>query len=137
MTLDPFAMIADVVNARQEPWRQHAACRGLPPAWFFGESSTDVALARAVCADCPVRQQCLDAACDNHEQFGVFGGLTVKERRRVSKGLPAHMRRQPIKHGTHGGYSSHLRRREVACEACRAAHAAYRHERRHGTEDVA
>jgi WhiB family redox-sensing transcriptional regulator len=70
-------------------WQAHAACRGemghdfYPPA--NGERRPERRLresrAKAVCARCPVRAECLDMAVANGERYGVWGGLTDAERR--------------------------------------------------------
>jgi hypothetical protein len=114
MTLDPFAMIADVVNARQEPWRQHAACRGLPVAWFYPEQGQSPdPRAFDACRRCSVRDECW--ADGRGEDYGVWAGQPRKARERT---------RPAINHGTNGGYGAHLRRGETACDDCKRAHAA-------------
>lgn len=64
-----------------EDWRDYASCQGLDADLFFpGQGDVDTArAAKAVCATCPVTEQCLAIA---DPEFGIFGGLTVKERRR-------------------------------------------------------
>lgn len=60
-------------------WEEQAACRNSPAdLWFpeLGDTGTD---AKRVCRRCPVRQECLDAHL--FEKFGVYGGMTEKERR--------------------------------------------------------
>ena len=69
-------------------WFPRAACRGLDPDLFFlgqwGNPET-VKEAKRVCAGCEVRRECLDYALDNCERFGVFGGTTPKQRRRMRR----------------------------------------------------
>jgi WhiB family redox-sensing transcriptional regulator len=62
-------------------WRADAACRDVDPALFFPDDKRwlDSRAAKAVCATCPVRADCLEAGID--ERFGVWGGLTERERR--------------------------------------------------------
>ena len=60
-------------------------CVGLDPDLFHparGDMGT-IAEAKAVCAGCPVREACLDYALANSEHFGVWGGTTERERRRL------------------------------------------------------
>jgi WhiB family redox-sensing transcriptional regulator len=64
-------------------WRQHAACRGLDPDIFYPPSDEEAEEAKAVCAECPVRQPCLEHALSHRERDGVWGGLTERERRRI------------------------------------------------------
>ena len=69
-------------------WMQQGRCRGKPQDWWFPEKGADPSLqrtAQAICAECPVREPCLDYALASDERFGVWGGLTVKERRREKR----------------------------------------------------
>ena len=70
-----------------EPWRLAAACRGLLGAvdfWPDEFRSTEVAPAKAVCAQCAVREECLERALRRPEH-GVWGGLTASERAKVRR----------------------------------------------------
>jgi WhiB family redox-sensing transcriptional regulator len=62
-------------------WRDLAACRGAALNLFFPERGESAEPARRVCAACPVRQPCLDYAISNRITYGVWGGLTERERR--------------------------------------------------------
>jgi len=62
-------------------WRELAACRGSDLGVFFPERGETAGPARRVCAACPVRQPCLDYAITNRIAYGVWGGLTERERR--------------------------------------------------------
>lgn len=64
-------------------WRQRSACRGLDPDIFYPSSDEEAEEAKAVCADCPVKQVCLEHALAHRERDGVWGGLTERERRRA------------------------------------------------------
>lgn len=67
-------------------WLGEANCAGMNARLFFPEVGINVATAKATCADCTVRCECLDYAIRNHEGFGVWGGLSPEERRvRVSR----------------------------------------------------
>jgi WhiB family transcriptional regulator, redox-sensing transcriptional regulator len=63
-------------------WADDAACREVGDwAMFFPERGGSPALAKTVCARCPVRDECLDYALDHHiRERGVWGGMTEKER---------------------------------------------------------
>ena len=63
-------------------WSYRAACRGLDPTVFF-PADDDEATAKAVCAQCPVREVCLEHALGQRERDGVWGGCTEKERRSI------------------------------------------------------
>lgn len=68
-------------------WRDQAACRSTPhhqvdPELFFPEPDEvdRIAAAKALCAQCPVRSTCLDAALENGDRDGIRGGMTEEER---------------------------------------------------------
>lgn len=63
-------------------WWLEAACRGMDPNVFFTESKTKVAKAKAICAECPVREDCLADALEMPEhlqEYGIRAGLTPSE----------------------------------------------------------
>jgi WhiB family transcriptional regulator, redox-sensing transcriptional regulator len=68
-------------------WRLRARCRGEDPDTLFvqGAQQRDV---REVCKACPVRTECLAHALDNRIRFGVWGGMTERERRALLKRRP-------------------------------------------------
>lgn len=70
-------------------WQDHAECAGVDPDLWFPDKSGDVIVtiraAKAVCYRCPVRVDCLEFALDHGEQFGIWGGKTVKERRQIRR----------------------------------------------------
>lgn len=49
-------------------------CRAADPELWFAESPVDVEFAKALCLDCPVRQECLRGALERREPWGVWGG---------------------------------------------------------------
>jgi hypothetical protein len=61
-----------------------AACRDRPGRWWFTASTRRRAI--QICQRCPVRVECLAYAIDSDEQYGVWGGLTVDERRALRHG---------------------------------------------------
>jgi WhiB family transcriptional regulator, redox-sensing transcriptional regulator len=68
-----------------EDWRSTAACRSADPELFFpisdsGPSLVQAAEAKAICAGCPVRRQCLAFAVRTRQVHGIWGGLTERER---------------------------------------------------------
>jgi WhiB family redox-sensing transcriptional regulator len=64
-----------------------AACRDLPADWFHPARGETTSEARAVCAACTVRADCLRWAITNNERFGVWGGTSERERRRIKRRL--------------------------------------------------
>ena len=73
----------DVNTQMSLSWRQSAACRGVDPDVFYPASEDEADAAKSVCAQCNVRQACLEHALVNRERDGVWGGATEKERRRI------------------------------------------------------
>lgn len=69
--------------ARPEPWMVDAACVGTDPEAFFPEKGQVSKEAKKVCLGCPVTLDCLAYALRNGERFGLWGGLSERERRRL------------------------------------------------------
>jgi WhiB family redox-sensing transcriptional regulator len=72
-------------RTRPGPWTQHAKCVGSNPDLFYpgrGDNRT-VHAAKTICHACPVRSECADHALTNGEKYGVWGGLSELDRRRV------------------------------------------------------
>ncbi|WP_456946824.1 WhiB family transcriptional regulator [Geodermatophilus sp. SYSU D00697] len=74
---------AAAVPAGDESWRLDALCAETDPEAFFPEKGGSTREAKRVCAGCPVRSQCLEFALANDERFGIWGGLSERERRRL------------------------------------------------------
>jgi WhiB family redox-sensing transcriptional regulator len=66
-------------------WHEGALCAQTDPEAFFPDAGGSTAAAKRVCMSCPVRVQCLNYALENDERFGVWGGLSERERRRIKK----------------------------------------------------
>jgi WhiB family redox-sensing transcriptional regulator len=66
-------------------WQTKARCTEVDPEIFFPERGGSSKAARSVCAQCEVRLNCLEYALKNKEQFGIWGGTTERERRRIRK----------------------------------------------------
>lgn len=64
-------------------WRERAACRGIDTDLWYPTLGEPTAEACAICAGCPVRAECLDEALSVPERFGIWGGLTFKQRREL------------------------------------------------------
>ena len=64
-------------------WRLRALCAQTEPEAFFPDKGGTTRPAKAVCMACPVRAECLQEALDNEEPFGVWGGLSERERRKL------------------------------------------------------
>jgi WhiB family transcriptional regulator, redox-sensing transcriptional regulator len=68
-----------------DPWRPAAACRDVDTAVFFPSRDADYGAARAVCACCPVTDDCLNYALAHPDLLGMWGGTTPRERRRLRR----------------------------------------------------
>ncbi len=66
-------------------WMDAGACRGTADERFFPEQGDTVEPARAACMACPVREMCLEYALTNNERFGIWGGLSERERRQLRR----------------------------------------------------
>lgn len=86
-TLGPHAPVQfqkDVfLMMKSQAWREQGLCKGVDPEIFYPVSDEDGDEAKAICADCPVRIQCLEYALIARERDGIWGGCTERERRRI------------------------------------------------------
>lgn len=69
----------------EDSWQSEALCSQTDPDAFFPEQGSSGGDAKSICASCPVRQECLEYALENDERFGIWGGLSELERRRLRK----------------------------------------------------
>jgi WhiB family transcriptional regulator, redox-sensing transcriptional regulator len=70
----------------QKPtWQRSANCLGVDPDLFFPERGGSTREAKEVCRGCVVREQCLQFALENGEKFGIWGGMSERERRRLRR----------------------------------------------------
>lgn len=70
-----------------QPWADRAVCTQTDPDSFFPDKGGSTREAKAVCATCTVAAECLDWALAHDEKFGIWGGLSERERRRLKKQL--------------------------------------------------
>jgi len=86
-------------------WYQEAACRESGPAVFYTSQpgpNLDTQTAKQVCRSCVVREDCLWDAIDRQEPFGIWGGLTVRQRERfIRKRLAVHSSETFRRYGRH------------------------------------
>lgn len=66
-------------------WAHDAACKNMDGNVFFPERGVPAETAKAVCRGCPVRLQCLEYALTAKERFGIWGGMSERERRRLRR----------------------------------------------------
>jgi WhiB family transcriptional regulator, redox-sensing transcriptional regulator len=66
-------------------WQRKANCLGVDPELFFPERGASTREAKEVCRGCTVKDDCLEFALDSSEKFGIWGGLSERERRKVRR----------------------------------------------------
>ena len=78
-----------VVNADDDDaalaWQSDSLCAQTDPEAFFPEKGGSTRDAKKICGSCEVRVQCLEYALANDERFGIWGGLSERERRKLRK----------------------------------------------------
>lgn len=72
-------------QSESELWQEYANCLGVDPDLFFPERGASTKEAKAVCRGCVVKDQCLEYALNNSEKFGIWGGMSERERRRIRR----------------------------------------------------
>lgn len=66
-------------------WQERALCAQTDPEAFFPEKGGSTREAKKVCTSCDVRSECLEYALENDERFGIWGGLSERERRKLKR----------------------------------------------------
>lgn len=66
-------------------WQDYANCRGADADLFFPDRGASTRKAKAICQECEVRLECLDYAVRMGEKFGIWGGMSERERRRIRR----------------------------------------------------
>ena len=78
--------IVDIMSGMEDRgWQSRANCMGVDPDLFFPERGASTREAKEVCRGCVVRDDCLEYALDNGEKFGIWGGMSERERRRLRR----------------------------------------------------
>jgi WhiB family transcriptional regulator, redox-sensing transcriptional regulator len=90
-----LSIAADSRTQRQEapamlpietlPWAEDAKCLQADPETFFPEKGGSTREAKRICQSCDVRSECLDYALTNDERFGIWGGMSERERRKLRR----------------------------------------------------
>ncbi|MHB8506550.1 MAG: WhiB family transcriptional regulator [Acidimicrobiales bacterium] len=86
MTDIPSLTALVVAEAADRSWQRRANCMGVDPDLFFPERGASTREAKEVCRGCVVREDCLEYAIVHSEKFGIWGGLSERERRRIRRG---------------------------------------------------
>ena len=75
----------DADEADELGWQERALCAQTDPEAFFPEKGGSTREAKRVCGSCEVRAECLGYALEHDERFGIWGGLSERERRRLKR----------------------------------------------------
>jgi WhiB family transcriptional regulator, redox-sensing transcriptional regulator len=73
--------------AAADQWQDRALCAQTDPEAFFPEKGGSTREAKKICLGCEVRSECLEYALAHDERFGIWGGLSERERRRLKRGI--------------------------------------------------
>ncbi len=84
LTLVDLTTITDV-DEPEASWQERALCAQTDPEAFFPEKGGSTREAKKVCVSCEVRAECLEYALQNDERFGIWGGLSERERRKLKR----------------------------------------------------
>ncbi|CCG04947.1 Transcription factor WhiB [Blastococcus saxobsidens DD2] len=72
-------------EAETQSWQERALCAETDPEAFFPEKGGSTREAKKICTGCEVKAECLEYALANDERFGIWGGLSERERRRLRR----------------------------------------------------
>ena len=79
-----LSIVEDLIGGMPS-WTEEANCKGADADLFFPERGASTRKAKAICRACTVQGECLEYAVQNSEKFGIWGGLSERERRRVKR----------------------------------------------------
>jgi WhiB family redox-sensing transcriptional regulator len=82
--ISSFAISATSMEPAPD-WQDSANCQGVDPDLFYPERGASTREAKEVCRTCEVQPDCLEASLQRTEKFGIWGGLSERERRRVRR----------------------------------------------------
>ena len=74
-------------DSAEDQWQDRALCAQTDPEAFFPEKGGSTREAKRICLGCEVKDACLEYALANDERFGIWGGLSERERRRLKRGI--------------------------------------------------
>jgi WhiB family redox-sensing transcriptional regulator len=80
-----FTQLLEVLGSEDLAWQDLANCRGADPDLFFPERGASTRTAKSICRQCSVQGACLEFAIVSSEKFGIWGGMSERERRRIRR----------------------------------------------------
>src|ERR1700687_1996770 len=81
----PVDVVSLLYGQQDRDWQSRANCLGVDPDVFCPERGASTREAKEVCRGCVVREDCLEYALANGEKFGIWGGMSARERRRIRR----------------------------------------------------
>lgn len=87
LSLVPDADVFEEAPVSPDEWQDRALCAQTDPEAFFPEKGGSTREAKKICLGCEVRSECLEYALAHDERFGIWGGLSERERRRLKRGI--------------------------------------------------
>jgi len=73
------------ISIHEGDWQERALCSQTDPEAFFPEKGSSTREAKRTCTRCEVRDECLEYAVSRNEKFGIWGGLTERQRRKLKR----------------------------------------------------
>ena len=81
-----LAVLANLFDeSEQHDWQERALCAQTDPEAFFPEKGGSTREAKRICQGCEVKDECLEYALEHDERFGIWGGLSERERRKLKR----------------------------------------------------
>ena len=80
-----FSQLLEVLSTQELAWQDLANCRGADPDLFFPERGASTRTAKSICRECSVQADCLEFAIVSSEKFGIWGGMSERERRKIRR----------------------------------------------------
>ena len=82
---EPLTVVAPLEDVEEPGWQEQALCAQTDPEAFFPEKGGSTREAKRICVGCEVKSECLEYALGHDERFGIWGGLSERERRRLKR----------------------------------------------------
>ncbi len=83
--MDVLSLLTASEGSEEASWQERALCAQTDPEAFFPEKGGSTREAKKVCVGCEVTAECLEYALAHDERFGIWGGLSERERRKLKK----------------------------------------------------
>lgn len=80
---DKLTIVGHQLSLSKDDWHDKAKCKGWDPDIFYPDRGVPSSSAKAICNECAVQLDCLEFALTRDEHFGIWGGLSERERRKL------------------------------------------------------